>query len=172
MSRQTLVVISGLPGSGKSTLAEGIAKKLKMPLLSVDPIESSIIKSGFKRNFETGLAAYHIVETLASEQLKLGISVIIDAVSPVKEAREMWCRLAKKFNASLTIIECVLECEEHHRRIESRVRNIEGLPEVTWEDVENRREEYLSWEEERLVMETSGSREANLHKALDYLSKG
>ena len=76
MNKSKLILISGLPGSGKSTLAEGLAAKLSIPLFSVDPIESSLIRSGLKRSFETGLAAYVVTETLAGEQLNLGMSVL------------------------------------------------------------------------------------------------
>jgi predicted kinase len=79
MNTSKLIIISGLPGSGKSTVAESLAAKLSVPLFSVDPIESAILKSGLKRSFETGLAAYLVAEALAGEHLKLGLSVIIDS---------------------------------------------------------------------------------------------
>ena len=170
MSNLKLVVISGLPGSGKSTLAEAAAKKLNAPVFSVDPIESSIIKSGISRSFETGLAAYLVAETLASEHLKLGTSVIIDAVSPVNEAREMWHQLANKFNVPLIIIECTLNQETHKSRVESRVRNMHGIPEITWDEVEKRRKEYLPWNEERLIIDSAVNIEDNLDKALEYIN--
>ena len=165
-----LIVVSGLPGSGKSTLADGIAGKLRIPIFSVDPIESSIIKSGLNRSFETGLAAYFVAETLAAEQLRLGMSVVIDAVSPVNEAREMWRSLSVRFDARLIIIECALDRDLHKKRIEARVRHMHGIPEVTWNDVENRRKEYVTWEEARLLLDTSDRVEDNLGKALDYIS--
>lgn len=164
-----VIVISGLPGSGKSTIAEGIAGKLKLPIFSVDPIESSILKSGIERSFETGLAAYLVAEALASEQLSLGLSVIIDAVNSVKEARDMWRDLSKKHASRLIIIECMLDKDIHKKRIESRVRNMQGIPEVSWVDVENRRKEYLKWEEKRLVLDTSDSPANNLDRALAYI---
>lgn len=170
MNNSKLIIISGLPGSGKSTLAEGVAEKLKFPIFSVDPIESSILKTDIKKSFETGYAAYLVAETLASEHLKLGISVIIDAVSPVKESRGMWHGLSDKYNAELVVIECVLDNDIHKQRIEKRVRNMHGIPEVTWKDVENRRKEYLKWEEERLVLDTSNNTEINLAKALEYIN--
>lgn len=169
MKKSKLIIISGLPGSGKSTVAESLAEKLAVPLFSVDPIESSLIKSGMKRSFETGLAAYVVAETLAGEQLKRGLSVIIDAVSSVQEARDMWHSLARKQNATLIIIECVLERELHKQRIEARIRNMQGIPEVTWEDVENRRKEYLLWEEERLILDTGIAHGKSVEKALEYI---
>jgi predicted kinase len=165
-----LIIVSGLPGSGKSTVAEGVAEKMRLPIFSVDPIESSIIKSGIKTSFETGLAAYLVAETLAAEQLSLGLSVIIDAVSPVREAREMWRNLANRFNAQLIIVECVLESKLHKQRIESRVRNMYGIPEVTWDDVENRRKEYLAWAEESLVLDSADTIEMTINKALQYIN--
>src|SRR5713101_1968057 len=85
MNKSALIVMSGLPGSGKSTIAERIAEKLLIPIFSVDPIESAIIEAGVQQGFETGLAAYIVAATLASEQLKLGISVVIDAVNADEE---------------------------------------------------------------------------------------
>jgi predicted kinase len=171
MNKPKLIIISGLPGSGKSTIAEAVAKKLKLPIFSVDPIESAIIKSGIPKSFETGLAAYVVAQTLCAEHLKIGIPVIIDAVSPVKEARDMWHELEEKYNVQLIIVECVLKEDLHRKRIESRTRNIPGIPEVTWADVEHRQKDYLPWKEERLVLDTENIHEKNLEKVLDYISQ-
>lgn len=171
MNKPKLIIIAGLPGSGKSTVAEGLAAKLSISHFSVDPIESAILKSGLQRSFETGLAAYLVAETLAGEHLKLGLSAIIDSVSGVQEARDMWHSLVSVHNAMLIIIECVLEREAHKQRIEARIRNMYGFAEVSWEDVENRRETYLPWQEERLVLDTASSHEENVKRALDYIRR-
>ncbi len=165
-----IIIISGLPGSGKSTVAEGVASKLGLPVFSVDPIESAILKSGIKRSFETGLAAYIVAETLADEQLKLENSVIIDAVNPVPQARQTWRDLSKKYNAKLIIIECSLDSNLHRERLQSRIRNIHGIPEVTWEDVENLRKEYTVWEDEKLLLDTGNNADQNLNKVLEYIN--
>lgn len=150
-----VIVVAGLPGSGKSTVADGIARELGIPVLSVDPIESAIIESGFARSFETGLAAYLVAQSSAAAQLRLGLSVVIDAVSPVEQARAMWRQLAAEYGAGLRLIECVLDPELHRARVEARVRGLPGIPEVTWDDVEQRRRTYLPWSEERLILDTA-----------------
>ena len=82
---------------------------------------------------------------------------IIDAINPVQAARDMWQNLSNKYNSKLIIIECVLDHDLHKQRIESRIRNLHGISEVTWIDVENRRNSYLAWEGERLILDTSNS---------------
>lgn len=169
--RNKIVILSGLPGSGKSTIAEAIAKKLAWPLFSVDPIESAILRGGLQRNFETGLAAYLVAETLAEEHLKLGLSVIIDAVNPVQESRDMWSQLSRKYQVSLFVIECILSPKIHKERIEVRVRGIHGIPEVTWEAVEEQRKNFIPWTEERLVLNTEQTGEIAITKILNYLQE-
>ncbi len=167
--KMNIILFTGLPGVGKSTLAEAVASKLSLPIFSVDPIESAILQSGLTRSFTTGLAAYLVAETLAREQLKLGLSVVVDAVNPVQEARNMWRKLAEIFSANLHIIECTLEASIHKRRIEERVRSLHGIPETTWERVETVREEYLPWQEDRLVLDTVNPKEQLLANTLDYI---
>jgi predicted kinase len=171
MSKLKVIVVCGLPGSGKSTTAEGVSKKLGYPTFSVDPIESAVIKSGIKRSFETGLAAYLVAQTLADEQLRLSHSVIIDAVNAVPEGKQMWRDLAKKYNAKLVLVECHASDEKvHKQRVEARVRNIQGIPEVTWSDVGKRKEEYVEWEEPVLRLDALDNPEANVDKAIGYIN--
>ena len=170
MTSQVLIVLSGLPGSGKSTLAEGLSRALSMPVFSVDPIEAAMWRSGLARD-QTGIAAYDIAITLADENLQLEHSVIVDAVNPVEAPRAAWRNLAAKHRADLKIIECVcVDQTVHRRRIEARVRNIEGMPEVSWARVLARKAEYQPWTDARLILDTSvEAPEKLLAKALDYL---
>lgn len=170
MKVSSLILLSGLPGSGKSTVAESVAEKLRLPIFSVDPIEAAIIKSGIDKSFETGLAAYLVAESLAIEQFKLGSSVVIDAVNAEEEAKNVWRDLAKKQNATLIIIECATsDIELHKRRIEARVRNLHGIPEITWERVEERRKAYTPWKEQTLKIDTANALETNIKEAVQYI---
>jgi predicted kinase len=170
MSKPRLIVVSGLPGSGKSTIAERLAQRLRIPVFSVDPIESAMIRAGIAQSFETGLAAYLVAETLAGEQLKLGISVIIDAVNAEEEGKDVWRGLAQRFDLELTILEVFVSDRALHRsRIESRVRNLYGFSEVTWERVEVRREAWTDWKEPTLQLDSARDVEANVSEALRYI---
>ena len=119
---------------------------------------------------QTGIAAYEVAAALADEQLRLGHSVIIDAVNPVEAARAAWRDLAAKHRADLKIIECICANEATHRqRIEARIRNIDGMPETPWSRVLERRAEYEPWTDQRLTLDTSaGPPEQLLADALDY----
>ena len=164
--------MSGLPGSGKSTLSEAIAERLKLPLFSVDPIESAIIKAGIAKSFETGYAAYLVAETLAQEQVKLGNSVIIDAVNAEDEAKQVWIDCSARLNIPLIIIECVLKDTNLHRtRIESRIRDLHGIDEITWERVQERRKAYTPWKQDVLSVEMSDGADENLESALSFIAR-
>ena len=166
---QKVIVMSGLPGSGKSTVAEGIATKLHFPLFSVDPITSAILESGIDKGFETGLAGYQVAKVLAAEQLKLGNSVIIDAVNAEEEGKDMWRSLAREYKVPLVIIETALDESVHKKRIESRVRYLHGMSEETWDGVIKRREVYTQWKEPVLRLDTALALDANIDAALKHL---
>ena len=166
-----LIVLPGLPGSGKSTLAEGLSRTLSLPVFSVDPIEAAMWRGGLPRD-QTGIAAYVVAQTLAEEHLRLGQSVVIDAVNPVEAPRAAWRNLAARYRTDLAIIECVCADEAtHRRRIEARMRGIEGMSEVTWARVEKRRTEYEAWTDARLTLDTSAHPPGRLlAEAIGYLA--
>lgn len=171
MSKQGLIAMSGLPGSGKSTVAEGVARQIQAPIFSVDPAEAAMWTSGFSKA-DTGLAAYKVVQALAAENLKLGLSVIIDAVNPVEAARNMWRELAEEHDVPLTFIEVVCSNEQIHRtRIEARVRGIPGMSEVSWDHVLARMREFEPWTDDRLVLDSSQlNPEALVEQAIAHCS--
>jgi len=49
-----LIAMAGLPGSGKSTLAAAIGAELRLPVVSVDPIETAILRAGIDAGQPTG----------------------------------------------------------------------------------------------------------------------
>jgi predicted kinase len=169
MSAPRLIVMAGLPCSGKSTLAEALGARLAIGVLATDVADAALRRAGVAEN--AGPASYLVVEALADAQLRLGCSVIVDAVNPVEPARQMWRDLAARRGARLSVIECVCADEALHRaRVETRVRAIPGLKEVSWPHVLRREASYDSWADARLVLETShAAPKTLLEAALTYI---
>jgi predicted kinase len=167
-----LVVISGLAGTGKSAIADALGYELGAPVLSVDPIEAAIWRCGIEPSFETGVAAYEVAAALAEHQLSLGLTTITDSVSPIEVARDMWRRAAGRAGAGLRIIEVICSDRRVHRqRLASRRRDIEGFPEPSWDEVQQRRAEWEPWTEDRLVIDTVRTINENVADALGFLSR-
>ncbi|MDK1387558.1 AAA family ATPase [Sinorhizobium sp. 8-89] len=155
MRQIRLIVTAGLPGSGKSIIAEGHARAIGAPVLSVDPIEAAMWRSDIPK-YMTGIAAYEVAAAVAEENLKLGLTVIVDAVNPVEAARATWVRLSKRQKSKLIFVEAHCSDEGVHRkRIENRVRGITGMPDIPWERVEERRAEYEPWSIDRITIDTA-----------------
>ena len=69
LSVTQLIVMAGLPGAGKSTIAEIVGARLGATVVSVDPIESAILRAGIDADQPTGLAAYLVAEKIAEKEL-------------------------------------------------------------------------------------------------------
>jgi predicted kinase len=171
MAGPRLIVLSGLPGAGKSTVAEGVARALHAPILSVDPIEAAMWRGGMQHGL-SGVAAYGVAAALAEEQLALGLTTVIDAVNPVEAPRRLWRGLAHRYGATLAVIEVVCsDLAVHRRRVEARKRNMDGVPDLTWSRVEQRRAEFEPWRDLRLVLDSSElDEDAMIQRALDHLA--
>ncbi|UUU44920.1 AAA family ATPase [Streptomyces sp. NBC_00162] len=163
--------MAGLPGAGKSSVAEALGRELAAPVVSVDPIEAAMWRAGVARGQPTGLAAYVVAEAVADGVLALGQTVIIDAVNAVEEAREQWRLLAARHDVPVVFIEVVCSDAAVHRgRLEGRSRGIEGFHEPAWEAVERRREEFVPWSDDRLVLDSVIDLPSNVAAALGFLA--
>jgi predicted kinase len=172
-----LVVMAGLPGGGKSTIAEVLGARLNATIVSVDPIESSILHAGIDSDQPTGLAAYLVAETMAEQVLMSGRTVIVDAVNAVEPARLQWRDLAERADVTLRVIE--VECtdqELHRRRLEKRVRNLPHFEEVSWHAVEQSLEDYQEWKGAtasmpRITLDTVRPLGENVAAALEFIER-
>ncbi len=161
-----LAVFAGLPGVGKSTLAQRVGAALPAAVLAVDTVDSAL------RTYEVteprpGHAAYGVVAALAETQLSMGHSVIIDAVNPVRAARDLWTDLAERLGVPLRVVEVVCgDDAEHRRRVESRSAAHDGIPD--WVRVLERRVEWEPYLGARLVVDTHLAKDP-VPSVLDYL---
>jgi predicted kinase len=130
-----LVVLAGLPGVGKTTIARALAARMSAAVVRVDAIEAAIVRHGLDSH-PVGSIGYAIAHEIASDCLRVGTPVVVDAVNPVAVARAGWRSLAASRAAPLTFVEVVLaEGAEHRRRVASRVSDLDGLVVPSWDDV-------------------------------------
>lgn len=154
-----LAVFAGLPGVGKSTLAAQVAAALPAAVLAVDTVDFSLRRYQVTEQ-RPGFAAYGVVAALAEEQLRIGHSVIIDAVNPVRAARQLWVELSERLSVPLRVVEVVCSDDaEHRRRVEARfaARDHDGIPD--WVRVLERQAEWEPYLGPRLVVDTCLAKE-------------
>ncbi len=169
--------MAGLPGTGKTAIAEAIGARLLRPVVSVDPIESAILRAGIDADQPTGLAAYLVAETLAEIVLGAGHGAIVDAVNAVDPAREQWVSLAARSGQTLKFIEVICsDVAVHRNRLEARQRNLPRLSEPTWHAVEQSLDEYAAWSGpsgavERLTLDSVEPLDVLVERAVEFLGR-
>ncbi|AGZ40164.1 AAA family ATPase [Actinoplanes friuliensis] len=164
-----LAVFAGLPGVGKSTLAQQVGAVLPAAVLAVDTVDFTM-QSYDVSEPRPGYAAYGVVAALAETQLRMGHHVIIDAVNPVKAARQLWTELAENLGVPLRVVEVVCgDDAEHRRRVETRFAACahDGIPD--WVRVLERQAEWEPYLGPRLVVDTFLAEEP-VGPVVDYLS--
>lgn len=164
------IVLSGLPGVGKSTIADALGRRTRACVVSVDPIEDAILRSGIARSFETGVAAYQVAATVAEHQLRNGLNVIVDAANYLEVGRDVWRQVGRAAGVEPAIVEVVCSnTVEHRRRLHHRARGLDAYPEPTWEDVERRATETQPWNGPHLVVDSAHPVETSLAAIVAYV---
>jgi len=151
MTLPILYIFSGLPGTGKTTLAQRLAAETQGCYLRIDTIEQALRELC---NANVQAEGYQFAYRVATDNLKLGMSVIADSCNPVEITRREWMQVALQEGVRYVNIEvCCSDKAEHQRRIKSRVGTVPGLKLPIWNDVVSR--EYESWVESRLEIDTA-----------------
>lgn len=147
-----LYIFSGLPGSGKSTLAQLVARQLEAVYLRLDTIEQGLRELC---SFDVQGEGYRLAYRIASDNLRLGLSVVADSCNPIELTRREWEQVARDAQADYINIEVICsDAGEHRRRAETRVAEVAGLQLPTWSEIEKR--EYHDWTVRRVVVDTAG----------------
>jgi len=150
--RPVLVVVGGLPATGKSTIADQLARLVGAPFVRVDRIEQAIVTYS-PLEHPIGAAGYAVAYALASEQLRLGLDVIVECVNPIALTRDSWAATAADAGAGIVEVEVTCsDLDEHRRRALTRVTDVEGLVKPTWAEVVGR--EYHPWSRPHLTIDS------------------
>ncbi|XVE86211.1 hypothetical protein DITRI_Ditri18aG0017600 [Diplodiscus trichospermus] len=131
--------MKGHPGTGKSTLAHALSSALKFPLLDKDDIrDSTFLLHQHPSNISSHLLndlSYEAIWRLASTQLHLGLSVIIDSTLSRRTHLDRLLNLAVSARAHLVIVECQpLDEAKWRERLEGREKSWHKPS--TWEDLQ------------------------------------
>ena len=149
-----LVVLAGLPGTGKTTVARLVAAELRAAHIRIDSIDAAFLRAGAAGGERHGIAVYGAAQAVAEDTLRAGTPVVADAVNAVQVARDAWSNVAARAGAPACFVELVCsDPAEHRRRVDGRALDLEGLPELSWADVQART--YDPWQEARLVVDTA-----------------
>ena len=150
-----LISFSGLPGVGKTTIARALSELIDAVHLRVDSVEAAL-KTSLLKIHPAEDAGYLVVAAIAKDNLRLGLDVVADTVNSIAITRQLWVDVAASTSAELINVEIVCsDNDEHKRRVETRMSDIEGLTVPTWERVKSRRYEYEPWTEDRLILDTA-----------------
>lgn len=148
-----LIVLGGLPGTGKTSIAHALARRLQAVHVRVDTIEQAVRSAGVLRA-DIGPAGYLAAYGMAEDNLRLGRTAIADSVNPLNVTRDAWRAVGRA--ASVEVVEIELVCSdaaEHRRRVETRISDIAGLIQPSWQAVVDRH--YEAWDREHVVVDTA-----------------
>lgn len=148
-----LIILGGLPGVGKTTIARELARQIGAVHLRIDSIEHALWDSEVvNRPFND--AGYRVGYAVAEDNLRVGRTAIADSVNPIQLTRDAWMAVATRTQTVAIEIEVVCsDINEHRRRLETRVTDVQGLKPLTWRDVASR--EYSPWHREHIVIDTA-----------------
>ena len=146
-----LFILSGLPGVGKSTLAQLLVKKYGASYLRIDTVEQGLRDLC---HWQVQGEGYRLSYRIASDNLRLGMSVVADSCNPILLTRKEWEEVARQSDGRFINIEIVCsDKEEHRQRVSQRPPDIERLKLPNWQEVQDR--EYHTWAGEVIRVDTA-----------------
>ena len=171
MKNVTLIMFTGLPGSGKTTLAQRVAKSLCIPLFSKDFLQSTLRR--MKLADRNTVHGYHLLLDLADEQLKIGVSVVLDAVFPLEEFRMAARNIADQNKAKFCVVHCYCSNDKTwQERMSGRHRYVPNWTPVDWAEVERLRQVYQLWNsQEALFVDALDNLDKNLSLTLQWIQE-
>lgn len=114
---------------------------------------------------------WSLLGRIAEQQMRRDASVVLDLVVRAMP-REDWAQLAASYEAAFHVVECI--CSDPavlRERVDGRTRSIPDWYELSWEDVERSRANYVPLAEPKLVIDAVAPFEENLLLVREYLRR-
>ena len=167
MDMPMIVIVCGLPGSGKSYFASRLSEKLDATYISSDLTRTEMDAEG-RYAFEDQLNVYEEMANSASEELRRGRRVVVEATFFRKQMRNLFRALGKLLHKRVAFIE-VQSTEEIIRERLSHPRPHSAAGFAIYKMV---KAQYEEWDIAHLVLRSKADNiESMLVSAMHYLSK-
>jgi hypothetical protein len=184
LEKPTLILMAGLMGTGKSVRAKLIAPRVGADIIQTDVVRKEILNieptekhhEAFGRGIYSGeitRKTYVRSLELASQKLKEGKSVIIDASYKSRDDRRKAFEAAERLHADFFIIECT--CPENiiKERLLSRISDKGEVSDAHWEIYLEQKEAFDAITEIpdslHLILDTSLTPDDSTYKALQQI---
>lgn len=155
----------GYPGTGKSTIARAIATALHAPLLDRDIIRQKAVDI-FGNLPEVGRFSYELLFALTKEQLRLGLSVVVDTPLTYRTTLEQARALAQSFSIPLLVVHCQCPPEVQKCRLEDRKGKVSEFQITSWEEWEQWKPRFEDFDDEGCIIDTSNPLNDSLAKVM------
>lgn len=164
----TLIVMRGYPGTGKSTIARAIAHALDAPIIDRDIIRQTAVD--ILGNLpETGRFSYELMFALTKEQLKLGLSVVVDTPLTYQTTYKQALHLANSFGVPMLVVHCQCPPEVQRNRLEGRKGEVSQFQLTSWEEWERWQPIFEVFDDDGCIIDTSQPIHDSLKKVLHRL---
>ncbi len=155
----------GYPGTGKSTIARAIAAALHAPLIDRDILRQKAVDV-FGDLPEVGRFSYELMFALVEEQLRLGLSVVVDTPLTYRTTYEQSQKLAKSFQTPMLVVHCQCPPEVQKRRLEGRKGNVSEFQITSWEEWMQWKPRFENYDDGGCIIDTSNPLDDSLAKVM------
>ncbi len=155
----------GYPGTGKSTIARLLAAALHATLIDRDVIRQTAVDL-FGDLPQVGQFSYELMFALAREQLRLGLSVVIDTPLTYRTTYEQCKVLAQSFQSVMLVVHCQCPPGIQKRRLEGRKGKVSEFQITSWEEWEQWKSRFEEFEDGGCIIDTSNPMDDSLAKVM------
>src|SRR5438309_9829874 len=158
----------GFPGTGKSTIARAIAAALHAPLIDRDILRQKAVNL-FGNLPQVGRFSYELMFALVEEQLRLGLSVVVDTPLTYRTTYEQAKELARSFQTTMLVVHCQCPPEVQRRRLEGRKGKVSEFQITSWEEWLRWKPLFEDFDDGGCVIDTSNPLDDSLAKVMHVI---